>query len=92
MYDCFVNVVTCAPHNLRSGQIDYNTSALANGGHPVGTTASFTCFSTFNLVGPEATTCSADGNWDQRSPVCASIGNRINLLLLYYSQFIFYLH
>ena len=74
-----INVVTCEPLNLASGQIFYNTSALANGGYPVNTVVSFTCINTYNLIGSETRSCLADGTCSQATPVCApAIGNEMN--------------
>ena len=44
------------------------------------TVASFTCFDTFNLFGPEARTCLANGTWNQKNSLCAPSGNKIRTL------------
>ena len=80
LYNIFVIVVTCVPLNLASGQISYNTTALANGGYPVGTVVSFTCFDTFNKFGVEASTCLVTGLWNDQPPLCAPSGNEMNTL------------
>ena len=69
-------VVTCAAVTVANSEISYNKLALENGGYPLGTVASFTCFDGFNLYGFESGTCLATGRFSQ-TPAC---GNEMDTL------------
>ena len=64
---------------VANSEISYNQSALANGGYPLGTVASFTCFDGFNLFGFESGTCRATGRFSH-TPAC---GNEMNTLVFF---------
>ena len=76
-------IVTCPALTVLNGDVSYNTSA-ADDRYPVGTTASFSCDSTFLPSGPDSSTCDVSGIWNQEPLTCQ--GNSKNHLLLHISK------
>ena len=77
--DCkYFHVVLCDGLSLSNGRVSYNQESV-NGEYPVGTTASYTCNSGYNLKGPNPRTCQSSGTWTQGSPYC----EQSNICLLF---------
>ena len=75
--------VFCNGFSLSNGQVTYNLVSM-NGQYPVGTTASFTCDSGYNVVGSNSITCQPSGTWNQQAPNCEQ-GRNILLFLHYFA-------
>ena len=72
---------------LPNGEVNYDPESI-NGEYPVGTIASFTCDSGYNLNGSTSRTCQPSGNWTQRTPDCEQSKNILHL----YKEFLIYIH
>ena len=66
---CLYHVVLCGNLSLSNGQVSYDPDS-ENEQYPVGTTASFTCDSGYNLKGPNSRTCQNSGTWTECSLYC----------------------
>ncbi len=54
---------------IANGSITYGGGSISN--IPVGTTATYTCFGPYTLVGVSVRTCGSDGEWSSTAaPVC----------------------
>ena len=73
-------VVLCPALNLLNGEVNYNHSSI-EGNYPVNTTASFSCYSTYILVGNNTSTCDLLGNWQNFNLSCQ--GNSCQGLFLF---------
>lgn len=64
----FVSVVHCGfPPQIQNGFVkDIRGNSTYNG------TATYQCYSGFNIVGPSNVTCGADGKWS-RTPACEGV-------------------